>query len=625
MTHAHRNPSQPPLTLRGGERPKITGGETPPLRKKFMSLSGSQLVLKALQDENIGASFGIPGTHNIELYDTLLDGEFPAYLVTDEQCASFMADGFARSSGEVAVVNVVPGAGLTHAMSGIAEAYLDQIPMLVLACGIRTDSGKAYQLHDVDQAAIVRPVCKQTFSAKTHDHIYAYIRKAVALAKEAPCGPVFVEIPANLYLFKSNLKATDLTTHDGLVTEKPDGKALEKIVSLINQSQNIGLYLGQGAIEAGSDLVKLADTLDAVVFTTLTGKGVYDETQPRFVWNSIGRALPPQLVSTHKDLDLMIAIGCRFSEVATASYGAELPTLIHIDVDPSVFNKNFKAEVTLKARSKTAVTSILTHLLLKKKTLNQEKLNKLVAAKKEVRDFQISQKSTDRVSPATLFEGLQRHFGDDAAYVTDSGNGTFMAMEQLKLTKPRRFLGPIDYSCMGYSVPAAIGAKIANPQSPVICLSGDGAFLMTGLELVTAKANDVACVFMVLNDGELSQIAQFQRQALGRQSLTTLPGLNFEKLADSVGMKYRAIKTDGDIEDVLQYAKNLTVGVGSPDPDRGRGNPAPTGEPVLIEVLIDYSFTSFFTKGVIKTNFLRLPLKDRIRFAGRVVKRKIFK
>ena len=164
-------------------------------------LRGADAVVRALEDAGVPCAFGIPGTHNIELWDRLAESDsVQAVPVTDEQSASFMADGLWRASGLLGCVNVVPGAGLTHALSGIAEAYLDGVPMLVLGCGIRTDTGHAYQLHDVDQLAIARPVTKGVFRPLHGSQLYDAVRGACTLALAAPPGPVMVEVPANLYL-----------------------------------------------------------------------------------------------------------------------------------------------------------------------------------------------------------------------------------------------------------------------------------------------------------------------------------------------------------------------------------------------------------------------------------------
>src|SRR5688500_3220168 len=165
-------------------------------------LTGGEIVVRALEDEGIPFTFGIPGTHNIELYDALAEStKVQPVLVTDEQSAGFMADGVWRASGRLGCANVVPGAGLTHAMSGIAEAWMDNVPMLVLTCGIRTDTGRAYQLHDVDQLAMVAPVSKAQLRVERGEDLYATVRRACRIAREGVPGPVVVEVPANLYLF----------------------------------------------------------------------------------------------------------------------------------------------------------------------------------------------------------------------------------------------------------------------------------------------------------------------------------------------------------------------------------------------------------------------------------------
>lgn len=577
-----------------------------------MKMSCGHIIAKALRDENIRYGFGIPGTHNIELYDALSEDEsFTSVLVTDEQCASFMVDGFARASGKMAMVNVVPGAGLTHAMSGIAEAYMDQVPMLVLTCGIRQDTGNAYQLHDVDQVAMATPVCKKTYRIKTHRELYPSLREACSLARQAPAGPVLVEVPANLYLFPGDVVESDLTWKNpqASLDEIDSGKVTE-IVKLLGQSQAIVIYVGAGAVNCGNQLVELADRLDAVVFTSLSGKGVFPENHARWGWNTMGPAAPKGLREFGDRADCVLAVGCRFGEVATASFGFKLPeNLIHIDADESVFNRNYPAKITLKAEAHVALNSLLAHLDLHAKKSDTKKWGQLKRAHDEVTRDQLSYISSEgRVAPQQLLMALQKDFGPNTVFVTDSGNGTFLAMEHLRLTEPRSFLGPMDYSCMGYSVPAAIGAKIACPERPVIALAGDGAFLMTGMELVTAVHGGVGVVVLILRDGELSQIAQFQRISLNRQTLTTLPPLDFQSFAKAVGADYLSIACDADIASVVAKAKEI----------------ASQNKPILLEVRIDYSQKTYFTSGVVKTNFLRFPWKDRLRLAGRVIKRKFF-
>lgn len=576
-----------------------------------MKYSGAQIVAKALKEENVTHSFGIPGTHNIELYDELRNLEdLNLVLVTDEQCASFMADGLARSAGGFGVVNVVPGAGLTHALSGIAEAYMDQVPLLVLGCGIRRDTGAAYQLHDVDQCAIAQPVCKKVFLPRTHKELYHAIKEACFLAKRPPCGPTFVEVPANLYFFKENLEEDDFKFQNPGPHTMPQQEVVDQIVKQLNESQNIAFYVGMGAAHCQKELIELAEYLDALVYTTISGKGVFPENHVRWVWNTMGNALPKEMKALEKDLDCLVAIGCRFGEVATASYGFKPPkNLIHIDVDASVFNKNYPASLTLEADAKEALQAIQGHRDLKEQLTKTLRLNELAHAHHDIREQQArSSKNPERVSMHQLLNAFQNEFGDQTIFVTDSGNGCFYAMEELRLKLPRHFLGPIDYSCMGYSVPAAIGAKMGHPDKPVVALVGDGAFLMTGMELVTAKANGVGAVFCILNDGELSQIAQFQRKSLNRETLTQLNPISYEALAQATGVEYLCLENSSQIPEVLRKAHELSK----------------EHLPILLEAKVDYESTTFFSKGVVKTNFLRFPWKDRVRLAGRMIKRKLF-
>lgn len=569
-----------------------------------MRRSVAEVVVQALVDEGVTHTFGIPGTHNIELYDALdRCPSITPVLVTDEQAASFMADGLARATGEVGVVNLVPGAGVTHALSGIAEAFMDGIPLLVLTCGIRTDTGAAYQLHAIDQLALLSPVTKAARRPSSAQEVYPLLREAFALARSGTPGPVAVEIPANFYLLQQEI--TDLPTPGPPPPLPCDGEAVDAAAHLLSTAVSPVIYAGYGARAAQAALVRVADRLQAPVATTIQGKGVFPENHPLFLWNGLGATAPPFVRRLTSRCDVLLAIGCRFSEVGTGSYGFTTPAnLIHVDINPEVFNRNAKARLAITADAGAFLAALAE--ALPARNPRGELVNRIAAGHAEVREQWARHPSPQRVSPHCLFSTLSA-LAPQAITTTDSGNGTFLAMEHLRVDAPGRFLAPVDFSCMGYAVPAAIGAKLARRNEDVIAFAGDGAFLMTGLELATAAAYGAGIVVVLLRDRELAQIAQFQRTTLNRAACSVLSPYRAEALAQATGAAYFAASREDEVEAALGQALATARG----------------GQPALVEVAIDYSRKTYFTKGVVVTNLWRLPWRERVRMVSRAVARRI--
>jgi acetolactate synthase-1/2/3 large subunit len=307
--------------------------------------------------------------------------------------------------------------------------------------------------------------------------------------------------------------------------------------------------------------------------------------------------------------DCLLAIGCRFSEVATGSYGIDPPEcLVHVDVDPTVFDRNFRARLAIPADAAAFVRA------LGRAIEGARPWHELAA---EIADGHRALDRRDRssgsgdqacrVSPAALLGALQRHCGPDAVFTTDSGNGTFLAMEHLRLDRPGCFLGPIDFSCMGYAVPAAIGAAFVQSGRDVVALAGDGALLMTGLELLTAATHRVAPLVCVLRDGMLGQISMFQKLPLNRTTCTVLPDYRVQDLAATVGCRYFRLIHERELDTLLPAMLELTR----------------AGVPVMVEVAIDYSRQTHFTRGVVATNLGRLPWGERLRMIIRALGRRL--
>jgi acetolactate synthase-1/2/3 large subunit len=475
--------------------------------------------------------------------------------------------------------------------------------MVVLACGIRRDTGRAFQLHDVDQFAMARPVTKVQFQATQASEIYPTIRRACQIARSSPAGPVIVEIPAEHYMLRhsAELQAPD----EQAAPLEARQEEVDRACTMLEASRRPLLYLGLGAADAGVNLVSLAESLNAPVATTIQGKGVFNEKHPLWLWCGFGASAPPLAQTIADSCDLTLAIGCRFSEVGTGSYGLQPPgKLIHVDIDPSVFGKNYLPDLAVASDSGLFVEKLLKRL--RPRPVDEELSNQIRFGHdgiwKEWANY-----VSDKVDPPYLLRALQANIGDDAIYTTDSGNGTFLAMECLRLERPRSFLAPVDYSCMGYAVPAALGATLACPRRQVVALAGDGAFLMTGLELLTASQLQLPVMVLVLRDRELAQIAQFQQIALGRKSCSELPDYDLAGICRGVGVEYLAMHQNADVESTLAKALAVT-----------RSN-----RPVVVEVAIEYSRKTYFTRGVVRTNFGRLPWPDRIRYVARALGRKL--
>jgi len=571
-----------------------------------MKTRAAKEIARALIDEGVRYTFGIPGTHNIELYDALAEIEsIETVLVTSEVAGAFLADGYSRSSDEVGVINVVPGAGVTYSLSGIAEAWMDNVPMVVLASGIRTDTGNAYQLHAIDQLAALRPVTKEAMRVERAEDLYPTIRRAFQIARRGAPGPVAVEIPAQLFLLRQEIGDVSYEAEPEMGVE-PEKELVERAAAMLAAAEAPALYLGKGAAGAADLLVPLAEQLGAPVTSSFSGKGVFPESHPLWLWSGFGRQAPPFVRSIMDRCDCLLAIGCRFGEVTTAGFGIQPPEdLIHVDIEPEVFNRNFAAKLAIRSDARFFVESVAS--LIEGSRPVERLAGEIAEGHAKVEERWERQVSSNRVSPHALFTSLQDHCRENAIFATDSGNGTFLAVEHLRLEAPNRLLAPTDFSCMGYSVPAAIGACFANPGRDVVALPGDGAFLMTGLELITASAYRAAPLVCVLRDGKLSQIAQFQKMQVNRETASVLPDYDLEGFARTTGCRYFRIIRDAELDTVLPAALEFTR----------------RGIPALVEVAIDYSQKTYFTRGVVKNVFARLPWGDRVANIVRALTRRL--
>lgn len=580
-----------------------------------MSRTAASLLREALENVGVRYTFGIPGVHNTEIYDELArsPGITPV-LVTHEGGGAFMADAVSRSGTSLGTLVIVPAAGVTHAASGIAEAFLDGIPMLVISGGIRRDTGRQYQLHDVNQHALLKPITKGTWLVERHADVIPTLHEAVRVATSGEPGPVFVEIPVNLQLLTGDPGPSALPQYRGPSSAEARCTAagICTAAQLLRAARAPTIFVGWGAVDAAAEVATLAERLGAPVSTTLQGLSSFPANHPLHAGFCLGRAAVPAVEKSFEGTDCLLAVGARFGEIATGSYGWEPPAqLIHVDVNPAVFNANYPAKVCLEGDSRLVLQKLIAALgdepvagAAERRASVEVTIREQKAA---YREEWLRHDPKGRVNPAMFFTSLRAQLADDATVVLDDGNHTFLAAELMPIHRPRGLISPTDFNCMGYCVPAAIGSKLARPDAQVVGIVGDGAFRMTAMELATATALGLGVVIFVFNDGELAQISQAQEIPYNRKTCTVLGPLDVAGVAQATGAAFFSLGSDGEVERTIREALAA----------------AAKDRPVLVDVKIDYSKRTRFTAGIVQTNLERFDFGTKARLVGRALWRRV--
>src|SRR5882757_4169514 len=376
-----------------------------------MKRTGAWLTVYALEQIGARFTFGIPGVHTTELYDALnSSNRITQILVTHEGGGAFMADAVGRLSDSIGVLTVVPAAGLTHAASGIGEAFLDGVPMLVISGGPRTDTEHHYQLHQMDTHKFMGGLTKATFRVTRHDQVVPMLFEAYAIATSGEPGPVFVELPVNILLMTEEIG--ELPVLQPPAPPRVDAAAdITQAVELLRTARHPCIFAGGGTRDASAELIRLAEYLDAPVATTLQGLSVFPGNHPLHVGFGFGASAVPAAQNAFAECDVMVAIGTRFSEIATGSYGTQVSeNLIHIDINPAVFNANYPAKVAIAGDADAVLTRLMTELEAKlprrtSQPVTREQIRKDKAA---YRESWYRHDTANLVNPVRFFDELRR-------------------------------------------------------------------------------------------------------------------------------------------------------------------------------------------------------------------------
>jgi acetolactate synthase-1/2/3 large subunit len=531
-----------------------------------MELTGAQILMECLKEQNVDTVFGFPGGAVLNIYDELYKygSEIKHILTSHEQGAAHAADGYARSTGKVGVCIATSGPGATNLVTGIATAYMDSIPLVAITGNVPVALLGKDSFQEVDIAGITMPITKHNYIVKDVKDLAGVIREAFYVAKEGRPGPVLIDIPKDVTGNKADYtyeKPKEITRRTETITEA----ALEEAVDLINKCKKPYIFVGGGVVssEAHEELTDFAEKIQAPVACSLMGMGGISGEHKLYT-GMLGMHGSKASNIGVTNCDLLIVIGSRFSDrvIGNSSKFARNAQVLHIDIDPAEVNKNIQTHHFIIGDIK----EVLLRLNKKIETLNHDEWLK------EIHELQVNYPLTygEGLTGQYVIEKLNEVTKGDAIISTEVGQHQMWAAQFFKFKKPQTFLTSGGLGTMGYGLGASIGAKVANPDTPVINIAGDGSFRMNLNEILTAVRYHLPIVVLVINNNVLGMVRQWQTLFYDqRYSFTTLnPDLNYVKLAEAFGAVGMDLTEIGQVEDTLKKALSL-------------------GKPVIVNCVVD--------------------------------------
>ncbi len=524
-----------------------------------MKLTGAQIMLKVLQEEGVDTIFGYPGGVVLDIYDELDKTDIRHILVRQEQCAVHAADGYARAGGRVGVCLVTSGPGATNAVTGIASAYMDSIPVVVFTGQVPTHLIGNDAFQEVDIVGITRPVTKHNYLVKRTEDLARVIKEAFFIATSGRPGPVLVDIPKDVSINVIDYKApkkVELKSYKP--TYSPNVNQLKKVVDMIKDAQKPVIFAGGGVILSGGakELTAFARKSQIPLTASLMGLGAFPGTDPLWL-GMIGMHGTYRANMSIGECDLLIGIGVRFDDRVTGRIDAFAPNakIVHVDIDPTSIRKNIPVTVPVVGDCKITLGQL--NKLLKKNDLGDLKKQRKkwfdrIHHWKSTKPLAYTQ--TDIIKPQYVVEKLYELTKGKAIITTEVGQNQMWAAQYYHFDKPNHFITSGGLGCMGFGLPAAIGAQLACPDKLVVDIAGDGSIQMNIQEMATAVQYGLPVKIVILNNGYLGMVRQWQQLFFGKRYASTSMehAPDFVKLAEAYGgVGLRATKPE-EVESVLK-------------------------------------------------------------------------
>jgi acetolactate synthase-1/2/3 large subunit len=528
---------------------------------------GAEMLVKALHKEGVEYVWGYPGGSVLFIYDEIFkQDKFEHILVRHEQAAVHAADGYARATGKVGVALVTSGPGVTNAVTGIATAYTDSIPMVVISGNVPTYAIGEDAFQEADTVGITRPVVKHNFLVKDVKDLPLVIKKAFHIAQTGRPGPVLIDIPKDVSAAKGPFvypETLEMRSYNPVI--KGHSGQIRKAVSLLQEAERPFIYTGGGVIlaDAAPELKEFADLLGYPVTNTLMGLGGFPGTSPQFV-GMLGMHGTYEANMAMQHSDVLIAIGARFDDRVignTAHFASHPRKIIHIDIDPSVISKRVKVDVPIVGNLKEVLQEMTAQLKTAGPRKNDAKLAAWWAQINEWRkkDCLKYDESSQIVKPQYVVQKLWELTGGDAFITSDVGQHQMWAAQFYKFDKPRRWINSGGLGTMGVGLPYAMGIKKAFPDKDVFAITGEGSIQMCIQELSTCKQYNTPVKIVSLNNRYLGMVRQWQELTYNKRYsssyMDSLP--DFVKLAEAFGHVGMLIEKKSDVEGALKEAIRL--------------------------------------------------------------------